>query len=216
MLYIQRIHFVVQQKLTQDCKAIILSLEKNTLLPFASFLTPCQSSHLLVPHCIQLEKKTLRNVSTSLNPHLSSITHSQSSVNLLSSHFKHNSHNHRKKKKKKKKKKQYTTYSPSSIPCFPAPWCVALTPAPPSPLNSTHFQSPAMKRLCYNAFCPCHILYWQGYGHIWPQIITGFASFSQCVICNSQKHFSFSTFQFTHMFFPLCYLIGSLRAVPKQ
>lgn len=143
-------------------------------------------------------------MSASLNPHLSSITHSQSSVNLFSPHFKYNSHNHY-----KKKKKQYTTYSPSSIPCFPAPWCVTLAPAPPPPLNSTHFQSPTMKRLCYNASAPP--ISCTGLG-----IITGFASFPQYVICNSRKHFSFPAFQFTHTFFPLCYLIGSLRAVPGQ
>ena len=47
------------------------------------------------------------------------------------------------------------------------------------------------------------------------EVITGFANFSQYAICNSLKHLSFSTFQFMHMFLPLRYIIGSLRAVPK-
>lgn len=71
---------------------------ENTILTFLSFLTLHESSPLLVTHFIQLLKKTLKDVSTSLSLHLSNITHPNSSINLLSSYFKNNGHNQNKKK----------------------------------------------------------------------------------------------------------------------
>lgn len=88
--------------------------------------------------------KRMRSVNTRLHTHLSKITHWYSSVHLLFPYFKYNGHNHN--------KEVIPTYSPSSIPSFPAPWCVATAPVSSPLLNSHHFQSPAGKLLRCGTF----------------------------------------------------------------